>query len=664
MKKRTVVIGLLVCLIVFFGLGVTLAVADGIKIETISDLISSRYPLENYRSYSLSKSGFLSLMTGGPYVQALAGMGNFLFEVTKFIWEFFDYAVKELYTMNLLDKLNDIIGSLTGNMWENFKTNYVGLILIFSILYIGRTFILESPKTAVLQFAKIFLVLIVSGIWFPRSNEYMSRMNDYSFLIQAEIISVAGQSDETSALSPTTEKDGHAVVDAKTSNERATNVIRNELFKQVVYNPFLLLNYRTTEKDKINDLYKDIKNEDIPKGNDGEYLLSKDFGNLDDDTKIKRMEELSETNKTLTSDSVEYKLIISLISVAGVFLYGIPITVISGLNLILQLLAVVYSYILPIIALISLIPKYNNALLSNLMNIAKIFMGKGFIGLLVLLFSLVNLTIDLLIPPSDVISAVMNTFVKGIIYWLAWKYKDKIVRAVVNALTQRNGSNNFNFDMKQFNEGMNDFANGEMTPSLDLAKNVDDMQDLAIDVGLNAATSGMYGAASEVADASEVVGDIEDQEVPAQGNNENEVEGEFTEIPDGEMTTIPNDSTIGVEDIDVGIPEVGDLGLDVVTSAEDGTTGEEGVTGDAHRRDQSQADDGQPGSSQTSGNTDPAQLIAQQIQILHSQPINQTFNHQENNQEANIENNMNNYRIEKHTHKNEFQQKLRVLRSA
>lgn len=658
MKKRTVIFGLLVCLIAFFGLNVTLAVADGVKIETVSDLLSIRYPLENYRSYSISTSGFLAKVAGDLYVKAFAGMGNLLFEITKFIWSLFDFAVKELYTMNLLDKLNGIIGSLTGNMWENFKTNYVGLILIFSILYIGRTFILESPKTALLQFAKIFLVLIVSGIWFPRSNEYMSRMNDYSFLLQAEVISIAGQTDETSALSTTTQKDGQTVIDPETSNKQATNVIRNELFKQVVYNPFLLLNYRTTDKNKINDLYKDIKNEDIPKGNDGEYLLSKEFGNLDDDTKIKRLEELSEENKTLTSDSVEYKLIIAFISVAGVFLYGIPITVISGLNLVLQLLAVVYSYILPIVALISLIPKYNNALLSSLLNIAKIFMGKGFLGLLVLLFSLVNLTIDLLIPPSDVITAVMNTFLKGIIYWLAWKYKDKIVRGVVNALTQRNGSNNFNFDMKQFNEGMNDFADGEMTPSLNLAEKLDDLQDLAIEVGLNVATEGMYGAVSDTVDDGELVGEMSDQEMPGQENNEHEIEGEFTEIPDSEMTTIPNDSTVGIEDIDVDIPEIGDLGVSALASAEDGTTGE------AHYHDQSKPEGNQQRMNQTSSTADTGKLIAQQIQVLQNQPINQTYNHQENNQEANIENNMNNYRIEKHTHKNEFQQKLRVLRSA
>ena len=393
-------------------------------------------------------------------------------------------------------------------------------------------------------------------------------------------------------------------------------------------------------------------------------MLSKKFGELDDDSKIKRLEELSEENETLTSDSVEYKLIISFISLAGVFLYGIPITVISGLNLVLQLLAVVYSYILPIVALISLIPKYNNALISSLLNIGKIFMGKGFLGLLVLLFSLINLTIDLLVPPSDVISAVMNTFLKGIIYWLAWKYKDKIIRGVVNALTQRNGSNNFNFDMKQFNEGMNDFANGEMTPSLDLAKNLDDMQDLAVDVGLNVATEGMYGAATEMAGEGEVVGEMDGQKIPGQETNENEIEGEFTEIPDGEMNTIPNDSTIGTEDLNVEIPEIGEYGLGVVASTENGATGQGGMTGEAQQHNQSQAEDGQQASRRTGGNPDAAQLIAQQIQILHSQPINQTFNHQENNQEANIENNMNNYRIEKHTHKNEFQQKLRVLRSA
>lgn len=657
-----------------FFLGASIANADEIKIQAVNELLSSRFPIERYRVFTSSDKGFFGLFTSDMFVNALNGLSELLFEATKFLWQLFDYTVKELYTMNILDRLNTIISRLTGNMWNSFKANYVGIILTFSILYIAKTFFIEGAKTAFIQFGKIFIVLLISGIWFPRSSEYLLTMNDYSFALQAEVISIAGQTDATSSLGANKGNDGS--LDTASSNEQATNIIRNELFKQVVYQPFLLLNYGTVDKNKINDYYKDIKNKDIPKGNDGEYLLSKEFNALEDKEKMSVLDELADKNHYLTGDAAAYKVIISIISLVGVFLYGLPITAIAGLNMILQLMAIVYSYILPIVALISLFPKYSNGLVNSILNIAKIFLGKGFLGLLVLIFSLVNLTIDLLIPPSSSVTAIVNTLVKGAIYYLSWKYRDKIIETVVNSITQHKATNNMNFDMKQFNQSMDEFATGELTPNLDLA---DKLEDIGLDVALNVATEGMYSIASEagaISNQEQENDDVMDVNVVSSDlgtENEQELEGEFKEINNDELNNVSdtedddNPIIIEIDDADIIVGETGSETTenidipDVGVNADiDGETG--GTTSETSHETAGQMDAYVPG--QANDSKAVAQLIDQRIQVLQNAPTTNTYNHQENKQEASIYNNSTQTKHETNDYSKEFHQKLRVLRSA
>ncbi|MCL8496489.1 hypothetical protein M9195_08440, partial [Apilactobacillus sp. F1] len=123
---------------------------------------------------------------------------------------------------------------------------------------------------------------------------------------------------------------------------------------------------------------------------------------------------------------------------------------------------------------------------------------------------------------------------------------DKIIETVVNSITQHKATNNMNFDMKQFNQSMDEFATGELTPNLDIA---DKLEDIGLDVALNVATEGMYGVASEagaisnqeqereqenddVMDVNVVSSDLETE-------GEQELEGEFTEINSDEIETLP-----------------------------------------------------------------------------------------------------------------------------
>lgn len=483
-KKKIFFFLVLFLLVVPFVVGSIAVFADGVKLQEESNLLIDKYNLDRFNSYLSSNKGLWGVFTGDTVPNAIGALANIFFTGSKILFQVFDKCIELMYSLNVIDKLNDIVGTLTNNMWGNFKGSYIPLIVIIAVLIVARTFFLESAKGALQQLAKVILVLVVAGIWFPSASEYMNKLNNYSFMFQASIMESASSTEATKGMTGgatwTENADGVPIkqIDQDKASEVATNVIRNELFKQTVYKPFLLLNYGTTEASDIDAMYQQVDDKDIPKDTGGEYLLSDDFAKLDSDDKQNVIKELAgegeePINYYLTADSVGYKFVIALIYLVGVLLYGLPLVAIAFCNVLLQLLAIIFSYILPIIALLSLFPKYSNGLLNSILTICKIFMGKALLGLLVLLFALVNTSIDLLIPQNTMVNALLNLFVKGVIYILAIKYRKTLIQTVVNALTTGSvsirgmgGAFNQGRPQQAMQEQSQAFQNGEFSPHL------------------------------------------------------------------------------------------------------------------------------------------------------------------------------------------------------
>lgn len=484
-RKKKIFFFLVLFLLVFlFVVGSIAVFADGVKLQEESNLLIDKYNLDRFNSYLSSNKGLWGVFTGDTVPNAIGALANIFFTGSKILFQVFDKCIELMYSLNVIDKLNDIVGTLTNNMWGNFKGSYIPLIVIIAVLIVARTFFLESAKGALQQLAKVILVLVVAGIWFPSASEYMNKLNNYSFMFQASIMESASSTEATKGMTGgatwTENADGVPIkqIDQDKASEVATNVIRNELFKQTVYKPFLLLNYGTTEASDIDAMYQQVDDKDIPKDTGGEYLLSDDFAKLDSDDKQNVIKELAgegeePINYYLTADSVGYKFVIALIYLVGVLLYGLPLVAIAFCNVLLQLLAIIFSYILPIIALLSLFPKYSNGLLNSILTICKIFMGKALLGLLVLLFALVNTSIDLLIPQNTMVNALLNLFVKGVIYILAIKYRKTLIQTVVNALTTGSvsirgmgGAFNQGRPQQAMREQSQSFQNGDFSPHL------------------------------------------------------------------------------------------------------------------------------------------------------------------------------------------------------
>lgn len=427
-KKRTFL--LFIFLLVFVGCSfVGMVEAKSITIESMGNLLKDTVNLDYVRSYLGDVSGFWGLMFGKAWSNTIAGFADSLFNITLVLYEIFDFLIDKLYSMNVLAQLNETITTLTNHLWTTFKANYVGLILLFSLVSIARKFFLESAKEALLFLGKIFLVLVISGIWFPNASSYLNQMNDLSFEMQAEVLRTAGQLDATSALSGETE-----LADAT-----ATEIIRNELFIQTVYRPFLLMNYGTTNGEKINDMYAKVKNKEIPKNTNGKYLASKEFAALDSKKQKEQLSELAKHNPYLTGEKVMFKYVIALLSIVAILVFGLILTLISFINVWLQLLTVLYQYILPLIALVSLLPRYSGGLMNSIGNIIKLYFFKALLALGILMFCLINVTIDLLIPPENYVPVLANLFTKMFVYLLLWKGRGFILRSLMQALNGRGG---------------------------------------------------------------------------------------------------------------------------------------------------------------------------------------------------------------------------------
>lgn len=432
-KKKVLLFSFVLVFLCVFTIG-AVAIADDVKLTESSALLADEYDIERFNGYVSTNDGLWGVFTGDTAPNMFNALANILFTGTKIIYQVFDKAIELMYSLNILDKLGNIISQLTNNLWDVFKTNYVPLVIVIAVLIVARTFFFENSKEAVKQLAKVVLVLVVAGIWFPRASQYLNKLNDYSFTLQADIMQAAGKLDSTKNVV------GGSSNSSASASHMATNTIRNELFTQTIYRPFLLLNYGTTDSTAIDDMYAQVDDDNIPENTGGDYLLSDEFAELTAKDKKKVIEKLGGTeeepiNYYVTADSVGYKIVISLIYFCGVFLYGLPLVAIAFLNVLLQLLALIYSYILPIIALLSLFPKYSNGLVNSIIAIGKIFMGKAFLGLLVLLFSLVNVTMDLLIPQDSMVTALLNLFIKGVIYFLAIKYRKELISKVTMAMT-------------------------------------------------------------------------------------------------------------------------------------------------------------------------------------------------------------------------------------
>lgn len=394
----------------------TVVVYADVKLNKTDSLLSSQFSIDTYNSYMDSSKGVWGFLVGDTQSNMIHGVTNVLYSLQKIAWGFVDSALKFMFEADALKELTNTITEMTNQLWATFRDNYVPLVIVISLCMIGMTFVLKSSQQAIKQLGKLMLVLFLSMTWFANGKNLLTTFNDFASNLQADIMASAGNTDFMNDINTT---DGD-MTDSVT-------VIRNLYFDQVIQKPYYLMNYGTASAKEIEE------NSDFGNPND----LLRESSNEESSESIKQTyEKQSDSNSYLTPDKVTYKFTVAFFSSLTLVLYSLPLFVIAFCNLLLQLGALLMYYALPLLALISLIPQYSNAIINGMVKVIQLLLMKGVLGLGILVVSLLTLVVDTLFAPTAIAMFLLNMVVKGLTLIVSWKYRDKIMQVITNNLVQ------------------------------------------------------------------------------------------------------------------------------------------------------------------------------------------------------------------------------------
>ena len=345
--------------LLFLSMIGTVAHAAGLVDDTVNTANEySKYPLSNYQLdfYVDNSWDWLpwNWIDGKQVMYGLYAITNFIWIISLYISNATGYLVKEAYSLDFISSTANAIGknmqTLAGVTSSGLSSEgfYVGFLLIFILIlgiYVTYTGLIKKETTkaihAIVNFA---LVFILSASFIAYAPDYITKINDFSSDVSNASLSLG-----TKITLPDSEAKGKDSVD----------LIRDSLFSIQVKQPWLLLQYGTTDMDSLGaDRVENL------------LSTSPDSNNGEDREKIikEEIEDNNNTNMTIT------KTISRLGTVFFLFLFNIGISIfvflLTGIMIFSQILFIIYAMFLPVSFLLSMIPTFDSM---NKRAITKLF---------------------------------------------------------------------------------------------------------------------------------------------------------------------------------------------------------------------------------------------------------------------------------------------------
>ncbi|ECL7021547.1 hypothetical protein FTO91_14085 [Listeria monocytogenes] len=352
----------------------TVAHATGLVDETINTGNEySKYALTNYQLdfYVDNSWGWLPWNwgegIGKSVMYGLYAITNFIWTISLYLSNATGYLVQEAYQLDFISQTSTSIGknmqTIAGVNQTGFTTSgfYIGFLLIFVLIlgiYVVYTGLIKRETTkairAILNFVVVFLL---SASFIAYSPDYISKINDFSKDISNTSLDVG-----TKITMPNSDTQGKDSVD----------MIRDSLFSIQVKQPWLLLQFGTTDVELLGEDRVE-----------GLLSTSPDLNNGEDREKIVKAEIEDEKNTHLTLT----KTINRLGTVFFLFFFNIGISVfvflLTGIMIFSQVLFIIFAMFLPISFLLSMIPSFEGMGKRAIMKLFNVIMTRAGITLII-----------------------------------------------------------------------------------------------------------------------------------------------------------------------------------------------------------------------------------------------------------------------------------------
>lgn len=378
------------------------------------ELIKERYPNSRYFPI-VDADGSWWPFSSEEIAKNMNGMTTALFALNKQIVDIVDASLDKFMGLEVIDKVEDTITEASEKMWNVMKEHFAALLLTIAVVQILVYFIAErNGMKAGKASLKLILIFGVATIWISNSGYYLNVLNHWSDQMQGYMMEAG-----TVLTSDVDEiEEGEEV-------EGSTALLRNNYFQMTVRRPYLIMNYGTTDEDKIR--------EDDEEGEDRiEDMLA--FKTNEDGSKEREKmaeEEVDDKNNHyMDPSSVWNKLGIAVLSIGYSILIGVPLFLLVFVNVLIQFVVLMIAFILPISFIVSILPNFANSGWHSLGRLVSTFLMKVFVSILIIFTFLIFNVVDTLLPPTNVGTYYLNMSMSSLLLIMMIAKRNKIIEFI------------------------------------------------------------------------------------------------------------------------------------------------------------------------------------------------------------------------------------------
>lgn len=352
----------------------TVVYATGLVDDTINSANEySKYALSNYQLdfYVDNSWNWLpwnwSDGIGKSVMYGLYAITNFIWIISLYLSNATGYLVQEAYSLDFVSQTVDFVGkniqtiagiSRNGFSHSGFYVGFLLILLLFLGIYVSYVGLLKRETTkAVRAVLNFFVVFIISASFIAYAPDYIGKINDFSKDVSNASLDVG-----TKIVLPDTSSQGKESVD----------MIRDSLFSIQVKQPWLLLQFGSTDVDNIgNERVENLlsTSPDTNNGKDREGIV------------VDEIEKQNNKNLTITNTISRIGTVFFLF----IFNIGISIFVfmLTGIMIFSQVLFIIFSMFLPVSFLLSMIPSFEGMSKRAITKLFNVIMTRAGITLII-----------------------------------------------------------------------------------------------------------------------------------------------------------------------------------------------------------------------------------------------------------------------------------------
>jgi len=322
--------------------------ASGLVDETINTSNEySKYALANYQlDFYVDKSwDWLPWNWGdgiGKQVQyALYSLTDVIWRGSMYLSSATGYMVQEAYSLDFVGKTADAVGkniqTIAGVSPSGITSGfYSGFLLLFVLIvgiYVAYTGLIKRETTKAIRAVMNFVVIfVISASVIAYAPDYIKRVNELSVDVSTASLDIG-----TSIIMP----------DTSSAGKNSVDLIRDSLFSIQIKQPWLLLQFGTSDVDSIGaDRVEALvsAHPDTNKGEDREDVVKAEI------------EDNDNTHLTITKTGERLGMVLFL------FLFNLGISIfvllLTGIMIFSQILFIIYAMFLPVSFLMSTLPTF------------------------------------------------------------------------------------------------------------------------------------------------------------------------------------------------------------------------------------------------------------------------------------------------------------------